>query len=179
MENNEMLPVVDPEGNVLRAVVRAECHNGSKLLHPVVHLHVIDESGRLLLQKRSMSKRIQPGKWDTAVGGHVDFGESIAEALQREASEEIGFPAEGLNDAEEIGRYVFESAIERELVSCNIATAPGGFEPRAEAGEADDVRYWTLAEIKEAIGRGMLTPNFEQEFTERIYPYLRKRYGFE
>lgn len=179
MENNEMLPVVDPEGNVLRSVLRAECHNGSKLLHPVVHLHVIDESGCLLLQKRSINKRIQPGKWDTAVGGHVDFGESIAEALQREASEEIGFPAEGLNKAEEIDRYVFESAIERELVSCNIAPAPDGFTPRVETGEADEVRYWPLTEIKEAIGRGVLTPNLELEFTERIYPYLRKRYGFE
>ena len=73
MENNEMLPVVDPEGNVLRSVLRSECHNGSKLLHPVVHLHVIDESGCLLLQKRSMNKRIQPGKWDTAFVGRGTF----------------------------------------------------------------------------------------------------------
>ena len=137
MENNEMLPVVDPEGNVLRSVLRSECHNGSKLLHPGVHLH------------------------------------------DSEASEEIGFPAEGLNKAEEIDRYVFESAIERELVSCNIAPAPDGFTPRVETGEADEVRYWPLTEIKEAIGRGVLTPNLELEFTERIYPYLRKRYGFE
>lgn len=179
MENNEVLPVVDPDGNVIRAALREECHNGSKLLHPVVHLHVIDASGNLLLQKRSMNKRIQPGKWDTAVGGHVDFGESIGEALQRESSEEIGFPADSLKDAELVDRYVFESAIERELVACNIVVAPVDFAPRAEPGEADEVRYWPLDEIKSAIGSGVLTPNFEAEFIERVYPYLRKRYGFE
>jgi isopentenyldiphosphate isomerase len=31
----------------------------------------------LYLQKRSETKDIQPGKWDTAVGGHVDYGETI------------------------------------------------------------------------------------------------------
>ena len=48
------------------------------LLHPVVHLHVMREGGFLYLQKRAMDKDIQPGKWDTAVGGHVDFGEQDA-----------------------------------------------------------------------------------------------------
>ena len=38
--NEEMFPVVDEEGNIIAAATRGECHNGSKLLHPVIHLHV-------------------------------------------------------------------------------------------------------------------------------------------
>ena len=38
--NEEMFPIVDEEGNITGAATRGECHNGSKLLHPVVHLHV-------------------------------------------------------------------------------------------------------------------------------------------
>jgi isopentenyldiphosphate isomerase len=42
----------------------------------VVHLHVFNSRGELYLQKRPEWKDIQPGKWDTAVGGHIDLGES-------------------------------------------------------------------------------------------------------
>ena len=88
--SEELFPLVDEDGNVIGKALRSECHSGSKLLHPVVHLHVFDNEGRLFLQQRSMSKDIQPGKWDTAVGGHVDFGETVGEALSREAGEELG-----------------------------------------------------------------------------------------
>ena len=73
---HEMFPVVDTDGNVIGSATRGECHSGSKILHPVVHLHVVSADGSLLLQKRAMSKDIQPGRWDTAVGGHVDCGET-------------------------------------------------------------------------------------------------------
>lgn len=65
----EKLPVVDMEGHVIGSASRGECHNGSMLLHPVVHLHVTDSAGRLCLQLRPSWKKVQPGKWDTAVGG--------------------------------------------------------------------------------------------------------------
>ena len=64
----EVFPIVDEEGNVVGKASRKECHDGSKLLHPVVHLHVFDKDGRLYLQRRPDWKDIQPGKWDTAVG---------------------------------------------------------------------------------------------------------------
>ena len=83
----EIFPVVDDTGKTIGKATRAQCHGGSMLLHPVVHLHVFDSLGRLYLQKRPDWKDIQPGKWDTAVGGHVDYGESVEQALLREARE--------------------------------------------------------------------------------------------
>ena len=38
----EMLPIVDEQGNIVGAATRGECHDGSKKLHPVVHLHVFN-----------------------------------------------------------------------------------------------------------------------------------------
>ena len=64
MENEltEILPIVDAEGNVIGRASRSVCHDGvSMKLHPVVHLHLYDRQRGLLLQKRSLKKRIQPG----------------------------------------------------------------------------------------------------------------------
>ena len=155
--NQELLPLVDEEGRVIGSATRGQCHDGSKLLHPVVHLHVFDSEGRLYLQQRPLWKDIQPGKWDTAVGGHVDYGEEIADALLREVREELGI--EGFVP-EFLMRYVFESERDRELVHVYRTTYDGDICPTAEL---DGGRFWTLDEIREAIGKGVLTPNFESE----------------
>ena len=51
---------------------------------------MFNAQGDVYLQKRPEWKDIQPGKWDTAVGGHIDYGETPEEALQREVHEAIG-----------------------------------------------------------------------------------------
>ncbi len=156
--NEEMFPIVDEEGNILDAATRGECHNGSKRLHPVVHLHVFNRAGDLFLQKRAGWKDIQPGKWDTAVGGHIDLGEHVEQALKREAGEELGitdFTPEALT------HYVFESAREKELVYVFKTVYEGPFQRNEET---EDGRFWSLDEIKSQIGKGLFTPNFEQEF---------------
>ena len=154
----EIFPVVEPDGTVIGKATRKECHSGTGLLHPVVHLHVFDTRGRLYLQKRPAWKDIQPDKWDTAVGGHIDFGEELADALRREAREELG-----LEDFTPImiDRYVFESERERELVNVFITFTKA--EP-VPSDELDGGRFWTLTEIESAIGKGIFTPNFESEY---------------
>lgn len=156
--NEEMFPIVDEEGNITGATTRKECHSGSKLLHPVVHLHVFNSKGELYLQKRPAWKDIQPGKWDTSVGGHVDLGESVEIALKREAREELG-----ITDftAELLTHYVFESDREKELVFSHRTTYDGEILP---SEELDGGRFWSLAEIKNNLGKGIFTPNFESEF---------------
>ena len=153
----EMFPVVDEEGNITGAASRGECHSGSKLLHPVVHLHLFNSKGELYLQRRPLWKDIQPGKWDTAVGGHVDLGESVEMALRREVREELG-----VTDfvPETLTHYIFESARERELVFVHKTVYDGEVKP---SDELDGGRFWSLDEIRQAMGKEILTPNFESE----------------
>ena len=155
----EYFPVVEPNGMVIGRSAREYCHSGQKPLHPVVHLHIIDRYSRIYLQKRSIKKRIQPGKWDTAVGGHVSYGESITEALFREASEELGLSE--FNPIY-IETYLFESEIEKEMV--NIFAAVGSYELTPDCDEVDQGRWWPVAEIDENLGKGLFTPNFESEY---------------
>ena len=49
---NEEFPIVDEMGNILGAITRGHAHDGSKILHPVVHLHVFNSKGDLYLQHR-------------------------------------------------------------------------------------------------------------------------------
>ena len=166
----ELFPIVDAEGNTIGCATRGECHDGSKLLHPVVHLHLLNSAGEIYLQQRPLWKEIQPGKWDTAVGGHVDFGESILQALAREVREELG-----ITEAEfkPLFVYPFRSTTEYELVNAYYTIYDGPISP--DPIEVDEGKFWTLDEIKNAIGHNILTPNFEMEF-EKVMEALGSWY---
>lgn len=162
----EYLPITDPDGVVTARARRSWIHREEKILHPVIHLHVIDREGRIWLQKRSATKDKYPGRWDFAVGGHVAYGEQPEEALFRESSEEIG-----LRDFNPmlLECYVFEGRTERELVY-SFATV-GNFRLTADEIEVSEVAPWTPEAITEALGKGIFTPSFEDEFP-RIVPAL-------
>ena len=179
----EKLPLVDNDGNLIGSATRGECHGiitdtgktsvddrpviKKKLLHPVVHLHLFNSAGELYLQKRPDWKKIQPGKWDTATGGHVDFGESVSDALVREVREELG-----ISDFTPVflEKYIFESPVERELIYMFKAVYDGEVCP---SEELDGGRFWSEDEIRKAMGQGILTPNFESEY-KRLLTYLEK-----
>ena len=156
---NEWFPVVEPSGLVVGRSTRQYCHGGSKPLHPVIHIHIIDRFSRVYLQKRSMNKDIQPGKWDTAVGGHITYGEGVLEAVYREASEELGFTEFNPIWLE---TYQFESEVEKELV--NVFAVVGTYDLHPDLDEVDEGRWWELKDIDESLGKGVFTPNFESEF---------------
>ena len=156
--SEELFPLCDEEGNIIGSATRGECHNGSKLLHPVVHLHVYNSKGELYLQKRPAWKDIQPGKWDTACGGHVDLGENVDMALKREVQEELGITD---YQPQELMHYVYDSQRERELVFVFKTTYDGEIHP---SDELDGGRFWSLDEIRANMGKGIFTPNFESEF---------------
>ncbi|MBT3383937.1 MAG: NUDIX domain-containing protein [Prolixibacteraceae bacterium] len=174
LRGEEWVPLVDKKGKITGQAPRSQVHNGSKLLHPVVHLQVINRNKALLLQKRSGSKLIQPGKWDVAVGGHISIGETLEQALKREAFEEIG-----LKDfsAKLIKTFKWESEIEAELVYLfttydykNIrmkqdSTSSKKMESLNKySDEVDEIRFWTKKQIENHLGENIFTPNFEMEF---------------
>ena len=135
-----MFPIVDEQGNITGAATRGECHSGSKLLHPVVHLHVFNTQGDIYLQKRPEWKDIQPGKWD--------------------------FTPELLTS------YIFESSCEKELVFVHKTVYEEEIHP---SDELDGGRFWKIEEIKENLGKGIFTPNFEEELKKvSLIPSLSK-----
>jgi isopentenyldiphosphate isomerase len=129
------------------------------LLHPVVHLHLFNSRGELFLQKRSETKDIQPGKWDTSVGGHVGLGESVEAALEREVREELGLKS---FVPRFLKKYVWQSTREREMI--NSYSTNSDEIPLINKSEIDEGRFWTSDEIIKNLDKEIFTPNFEHEY---------------
>jgi len=166
MDNEELLEVVNENGEVIRTIPRSRLHGDPSLLHRVVHVLVFDPSGDLFLQKRSLKKDVAAGKWDTSVGGHVGSGETLEEAVRREMEEELGIEDGNLAS---LYSYIHSNSYESELVYTYSCVYDGKI--RFQQDEIDEVRPWSLDEIKKAMGSGILSDNFEHE----IQMYLKHK----
>ena len=159
--NDEYLPEVDEQGIVIGKVTRSEAHGNPDKIHPVVHCLIRDAAGRFVLQLRSPSKDVDPMKWDTSVGGHVDYDETIEQALLRELEEELGIvvaPSAPLF----LYRWLHRSAIETELVHSYLLQYNGPFTPNLV--ELDRIEIRERSHIISSLATGEYTTSFEQEF---------------
>jgi isopentenyldiphosphate isomerase len=159
--DEEILDLVDEANQVIGKVRRAEVHGNPALGHRAVHVFIVNHQGQYFLQKRSKLKRVQPGKWDTSVGGHLSTGETYEGAALKEMSEELGVVLMDSKDLKFSHEYAWKSAFETEYIRTFIHLYEGPF--RLQKEEVEDGRFWTILELKQAAGQGVLTPNLELE----------------
>ncbi len=71
--------------------------------HPWVGVDniITNDQGQILLIKRSQQEKNFPGKWGL-VSGFMEWGETVEDALKREAREEVGIEVEVVRF---VGRY--------------------------------------------------------------------------
>ena len=169
-EGEEWFDLISSDGKVIGKAPRSAVHGNPSLLHPVVHLHVFNKNGQLFLQKRSQRKKVQPGKWDTAVGGHISSGEGVLNALKREAFEELGIKK---NNYLPLFRYIMKNEYESELVYTFRITDNGPF--KINKDEIELGRFWGIKDIEFNLGKNVFTPNFEQEFAMLKKTVLQKK----
>ncbi|RJP57348.1 MAG: NUDIX domain-containing protein [Candidatus Auribacter fodinae] len=159
----ELFDVVDQNGNFLRQATRKECHGNPELIHQVAHILVFDADNSLWMQKRSPDKDIQPGKWDTSVGGHLMPGEHPVTGAVRETAEEIGITVSE-DDLTFCYQYIMSNEIETELVHTYYFKLREGDSINFDSKEISEGRFWTAREIQKAVGTDIFTPNFEDEW---------------
>lgn len=156
----EYFEIVDDKDRVIGRAPRSQCHGDPSLVHRVAHVIVVNATGELLLQKRSPRKDIQPGKWDTSVGGHLNAGEDYEAAAYREMKEELGIEN---TDIKFLYAYPLRNEIESENVRtylCRYDEKEISFDPE----EITEIRFWSMDEVEQNLGSGLFTPNFEEEF---------------
>jgi len=154
---NELFDIVNEQDVIIGQASRAEVHGDPSLIHRVAHVLVFDTSGELFLQKRSIKKDVQPGKWDTSVGGHVDTGESYDAAALREMREELGI--EGV-EIQFLYNYLHRNDYESEYVSTYRCVWDGPIFLHPD--EIEEGRFWSLEKIRNSDPK-LFTPNFLDE----------------
>ena len=88
--DEEVIAVVSEDGKTTVGSEKKNIVHEQGLWHMTSHIYVFDQQGRILLQKRSSTKKSSPNKFQVTVSGHVNMGETPRESAFREAWEEIG-----------------------------------------------------------------------------------------
>ena len=163
--SSELIDVYNAVGEKTGCVERSKAHGDNTLLHRAAHVFVFSGDGRLLLQKRAITKRIQPGKWDASVGGHLAAGEDYLTGARRELAEELGLPED--TPLEHLFDVSIRNEIESEDARVFKAVSEGPFDFQKE--EIDEVRFFTADELQD--------PQWRKEFTPCLIGELERIYG--
>lgn len=88
---NELLDLIDENDKVIGEVWKNAAHKDPKLIHREVSVILYDEENKILFQKRSNKKKINPSIWTESCSGHVPKGMKPEDAAHIELQEELGF----------------------------------------------------------------------------------------
>lgn len=107
---------------------------------------IVDDDGRFFFQRRSPDRRLFPNMWDI-VGGHVEPGETLEEALHREVLEETGWSVSHVLAT--VGEYPYRGDDGLDRVETDYLVRVDGdlLRPRLEAGKHTEFRWLAEHEI--------------------------------
>ncbi|HEX2956649.1 MAG TPA: NUDIX domain-containing protein [Chitinispirillaceae bacterium] len=175
----EFFDVLDKDGNMIGQVCPRNTVHKNGYFHATVHVWVVNESGNILLQKRSMQKDTHPGLWDISCAGHLSAGDTPLDAAVRELYEELGIsidttsrfqflfrvfksyisPDQSINDNEFSDVFILRVADTEKIRFCT-----------EEISEVKFVSLTTLGKMVSAADRE-LVPHYEEY--GKILEYLK------
>jgi isopentenyl-diphosphate delta-isomerase len=130
----------------------------------IVRAIIRDENGRILVQRRSSTKKTYPNCWNDTATGHVDEGESYDSAVPRELIEEIGIETEltflgKFSTVDQVG-----SKIVSEFNSVYEGKVESSIEYKLEEGEVSEAKWFDISDLKKMINftPEKFTPGFKE-----------------
>ena len=164
---DEQLILVDSSDNEVGHLSKALCHDGGGVLHRAFSLFLFNESGELLLQKRSETKRLWPGFWSNSCCSHPRRGESMDTATARRLNDELNIDT----SLEHVYRFCYtanfgEAGSENELCHVYLGTVDG--DPQPNNSEISSVRFLSSNKLEQELNDSpqRFTPWFKQEWQE-------------
>ncbi|MCW3816515.1 NUDIX domain-containing protein [Micromonospora sp. DR5-3] len=101
---------------------------------------IVDDDGRLFFQRRSPERRLFPNCWDI-VGGHLEPGEEVADALHREVTEETGWRVSQVLGLVGEYRYTADDGLARVETDFLVRVDGDLNRPRLEVGKHTEFRW--------------------------------------
>ena len=86
----EYLDIVDENDNVIGKEDRDKIYSKGQKNYRTVNILIINDEGKILIQKRTSNRRVFPNRYDFSAAGHLNVGENYIAASYRELKEELG-----------------------------------------------------------------------------------------
>ncbi|MEP7057701.1 MAG: NUDIX domain-containing protein [Caldimonas sp.] len=157
---NELLAVDDAHGRRLGAIERSAVRPLG-IATRAVHLVGRSPRGDYWVQQRAFDKAVDPGLWDTTMGGLVAAGESIAATLARETDEEAGLAIDALDRLRPAGRITIRRPIADgymvEHIEIFEAVVPKALQPVNRDGEVERFECIATDALIERLRAGAFT----------------------
>jgi GMP synthase PP-ATPase subunit/ADP-ribose pyrophosphatase YjhB (NUDIX family) len=106
-----------------------------------INLLISDSKGNLYSQKRSKTRRLLPGLWETSVRGHLEPNETLLNCIQRELVEETGWTLGKIHSY--MGQHTEGSSFGKPILSHTFYISVDGDlqNPALEAGKVDQFAW--------------------------------------
>lgn len=144
----EFLDIVDRNDAVISQASKEYVYKKS-LCHRISHVLIFNDEGKMVVQKRSKNVSFCPDHWSTAVGGHVQAGETYKEAALREFQEELGTT----NKLEFVGKDFYNAPNTPNKFLATFETqCNGSFHPDPKV--VSEVRAYNIKDIKQMMKQG-------------------------
>ena len=151
----EQVVLLDEEGRATGVADKHAVHHATTPLHLAFSCYVLDESGRLLVTRRALSKATFPGVWTNTCCGHPAPGEAIEDAVARRARQELGITLRDLRLVLPAFRYTAlmdNGVLENEM--CPVFTATSADDVRSDPAEVEEHRWEPWPEFRESVLAG-------------------------
>ena len=174
--NEELLDVLDENGNKTGEIETRKIVHEKGLWHRVAMVAVIDNKGKILMQKRATKLKTNPGKWDVTAVGHVTSGQDTIQTAIRELDEEVSIKVKedeleyifSYNQHSERENYIDNRfydfyIVRKDVIDVNSLTI--------QESEVDEIKLCSYEEIRE-MERNGITMKREKVFNE-LEKYLK------
>jgi isopentenyl-diphosphate delta-isomerase len=149
----ELVELVDPSGRAVGVMGKLDAHLAPGYLHRAVSVFLLDQSGRLLVQRRAAGKYHSAGLWSNTCCGHPRPGEWPNQAASRRLAAELGLVV-APDDLVPAGTVTYEVAdpasglVEREYDHLFVGRTTD--QPQLNPAEVAEVTALSLADLAAA-----------------------------
>ncbi|WP_300079377.1 isopentenyl-diphosphate Delta-isomerase [Propioniciclava sp.] len=94
---DDLVVLLDEHDRPIGHADRTAVHTRDTPRHLAFSCYLFDDTGRVLLTRRALTKATWPGVWTNSCCGHPRPGEAAETAVRRRVSQELGVPVDDLN----------------------------------------------------------------------------------